>query len=99
MSTELNKIMSSVWCLSEHELKEVRETIDDLLSKIQRKNQSNIRTQLRPGVRCKVNHPKGLGKVFVITKVNRTRVKAYVEGSPGLYGNYTIPISLLEIIG
>lgn len=67
---------------------------------------ASIKQQLRPGMRCKVNHAKASGKVFIITKVNKTRVRAAIEGSPvlnsitnSIYGNYNIPISLLEIIG
>lgn len=102
----LENFMSNIWRLSIDELKQARSAIDNQLSLHTHSNLSNIKKQLRPGIRCKVNHPKASGKVFIITKVNRTKVKASVEGSTvmnsitgGSYGNWTIPISMLEIIG
>lgn len=106
MNEVISNLASNVWRLTTDELKQAREIIDAQLETLRQKNQNTLKVQLRPGVRCKVNHPKALGKVFIVTKVNRTRVKASLEGSTvtnsftgGSYGNWTIPISMLEIIG
>lgn len=102
----LDNFMSNIWRLSIDELKQARSAIDNQLNLHTQSNLSTIKKQLRPGMKCKVNHAKALGKVFIITKVNKTRVRAAIEGSPvlnsitgGSYGNFSIPISLLEIIG
>ena len=106
MNEVISNLASNVWRLSTDELKQARQIIDAQLGILRQKNENYIKQQLRPGMKCKVNHAKALGKVFIITKVNKTRVRAAIEGSPALnsitggsYGNFSIPISLLEIIG
>ena len=53
--------------------------------------------ELRVGMTVKVNHPKLMGKQLRIEKVNRT--KASLKVLSGGFGSYTVPLSMIEILG
>ena len=53
--------------------------------------------ELRVGMTVKVNHPKLAGKQLRIEKVNRT--KASLKVLSGGFGSYTVPLSMIEILG
>ena len=53
--------------------------------------------ELRVGMTVKVNHPKLMGKQLRVEKVNRT--KASLKVLSGGFGSYTVPLSMIEILG
>lgn len=100
MNEIVSHLASNVYHLTTDELKQAKAIIDAQLEILRQKNELTIKAKLRPGLKCKVDHPKALGKVFIITKVNRTKVKCQLERLTQYWNSqWNIPISMLEIIG
>lgn len=99
MNEIVSHLASNVYHLTTDELKQAKSIINAQLEILRQRNELTIKAKLRPGLKCKVDHPKAFGKVFIITKVNRTKVKCQLEGSQNWNSQWNIPISMLEIIG
>jgi len=81
--------------LSYDELAILRSIVNSRIEFKQHDKMLTIKNKLRPGMPCKVNHARVAGKKFTVKKVNRTKAVLTMEGTKG---NWTVPISLIEII-
>ena len=94
MKTQLNVDLAN---MTTAELKELRKRIVGIIN-MRIGNEIHVaKMRLYVGARCKVNHPKTMGKEFIITKINQKNCVCREVGGNRLR-EWNIQANLLEII-
>ena len=94
MTKAMTTIQNCIGELSYDELASLRSIVNTQLHFKQHDKTKSMKYMLRPGMTCKVNHPKLAGKELTVKKVNRTKAVLLY----GTYQSFIVPMSMIEII-